>query len=201
MAAGKKGCLIFFILVGALMFFLYPSVKQTHDRLKTLDQGIKAAWTKLEGLLQRRMDIVPNYIETVKLHAPHEQEVFGAVTRAHLKAATALLRPNKVAANNDLTIALDQLQAVTERYPDVRADQNFIRLRDELVGIENSIAEECLQYNEAVKAYNAYRQEFPADILSALSGFGKAFPLDVPGKAQGSPGSGTEPAPPSSSDR
>ncbi len=201
MAAGKKGCLICFVIVGALILLAYPSVKRTHDQLKTLDQGIKASWTKLEGLLQRRMDFVPNYIETVKLHAPHEQEVFGAVTRAHLKAATALLRSNKIAANNDLTIALDQLQAVAERYPDVKADQNFIRLRDELAGIENGIADECLQYNEAVKAYNAYRQEFPADIVAALSGFGKAFPLDVPGKAQGPPGSGTEPAPPSSSDR
>jgi LemA protein len=201
MAAGKKGCLIFFILVGALLFFLYPPVKKTHDQLKTLDQGIKAAWTKLEGLLQRRMDLVPNYIETIKFQAPHEQEVFGAVTRAHLKAATALTRPNKIAANNDLTIAMDQLQAVTERYPDLKADQNFIRLRDELANIENSIDDECLQYNEAVKAYNAYRQEFPVDIMAALSGFGKAFPLETPGKAQGLPGSGLEPAPPSSSDR
>jgi LemA protein len=201
MATGKKGCLICFVIMGALVLLLYPSAKRTHDQLKTLDQGIKASWTKLEGLLQRRMDLVPNYIETVKLHAPHEQEVFGAVTRAHLKAATALLRPNKIAANNDLTIALDQLQAVAERYPDVKADQNFIRLQDELAGIENSIAEECLQYNEAVKVYNAYRQEFPADIVAALSGFGKAFPLETPGKAQGLPGSGTEPAPPSSSDR
>jgi len=201
MAAGKKGCLILFILVGALMFFLYPSVKKTYDQLATLDQGIKAAWTKLEGQLQRRMDLVPNYIETVKLHAPHEQEVFGAVTRAHLRATTALLRPNKIAANNDLTSALDQLQAVTERHPDVNADQNFIRLRDELAAIENGIADECLQYNEAVKAYNAYRQEFPADIVAVLSGFGKAFPLEVPGKTQALPGSGSEPAPPSSSDR
>jgi LemA protein len=197
MAAGKKGCLIFFVIIGALVLLLYPSAKRTHDQLQTLDQEIKAAWTKLEGLLQRRMDLVPNYIETVKLHAPHEQEVFGAVTRAHLKAATALSRPNKIAANNDLTIALDQLQTVAERYPDVKADQNFVHLRDELDDIENGIADECLQYNAAVTAYNAYRQEFPADIVAALSGFGKAFPLDVPGKAQALPGPGSEPAPPS----
>jgi LemA protein len=201
MAAGKKGCLIFFILVGALMFFLYPSVKKPYDQLKTLDEGIKAAWTRLEGLLQRRMDLVPNYMETIKSYAPHEEGIFGAVTKAHLKASTTLLRPNKIAANNDLTIALDQLQAVAERYPDLKADQNFIRLQDELAGIQNSIAEECLQYNEAVKAYNAYRQEFPVDILAALSGFGKAFPLDVPGRAESPPGPGSEPSAPSSSDR
>lgn len=201
MAAGKKGCLIFIILVGALIFFFYPSVKSTHDQLKTLDQGVKASWTKLEGLLQRRMDLVPNYIETIKFHAPHEEEIFGAVTKAHLKAATALLRPNKIAANNDLTIALDQLQAVAERYPDIKADQNFIHLRDELASIENSIADECLQYNEAVKAYNAYREGFPVDIMAVLSGFGKAFPLDVPAKSRDFPGSGSEPSPSSSSDR
>jgi LemA protein len=201
MAAGKKGCLICFVIVGAAILLSYPSVTKTHDQLKTLDEGIKTSWTKLEGLLQRRMDLVPNYLETVKLHAPHEQEVFGAVTRAHLKAATALLRPNKIAANNDLTIALDQLLAVAERYPDVKSDQSFIRLRYELAAIESGIAAECLQYNEAVKAYNTYRQEFPADIVAALSGFGKAFPLDVPGKAQAPPGSGSEPSPPAASDR
>ena len=200
MAGGKKGCLIIFVIVGALILLLYPSIKRTRDQLMTLDRGIKAAWTTLEGLLQRRMDLVPNYIETVKSHAPHEQEVFGAVTKAHLKAATALMRPNKIAANNDLTIALDQLQVVTERYPDLKADQNFIRLKDELAGIENSIADECRRYNEAIKEYNAYRQGFPADIVAALSGFGKAFPLETPGKAQGLQRSGPEPSPPSSSD-
>jgi LemA protein len=200
MAGGKKGCLIIFVIVGAVILLLYPSAKKTHDQLKTLDGGIKAAWTTLEGLLQRRMDLVPNYIETVKSHAPHEQEVFGAVTRAHLKAATALMRPNKIAANNDLTIALDQLQVVTERYPDLKTNQNFIRLRDELAGIENSIADECMRYNEAIKEYNAYRQEFPADIVAALSGFGKAFPLEIPGKTQGLQRSAPESSPPVSSD-
>jgi LemA protein len=201
MTGGKKGCLLCFVIVGVLILLLYPSVKSTRDQLVTLDQGIKASWTKLEGLLQRRMDLVPNYLETIKSHAPHEQELFGAVTRAHLKAATALSRPNKIAANNDLTIALDQLQAVTERYPDVKADQNFIRLQDELASIENGIADECMQYNEAVKVYNAYREGFPADIVAALSGFGKAFPLETPGNAQGLSGSGSEPSPSSSSDR
>jgi len=201
MAGGKKGCLICFVIVGALILLLYPSVKRTRDQLVTLDQGIKAAWTTLEGLLQRRMDLVPNYIETVKAQAPHEREVFGAVTTAHLKAATALTRPNKIAANNDLTIALGQLQVVTQRYPDLKADQNFIRLQDELVGIENAIAEECVRYNEAIKEYNANRQGFPADIVAALSGFGKGFPLDTPGKAEGQQGSGSEPPPPSSSAR
>ncbi len=201
MAAGKKGCLIFFILVGALVFFLYPTFKKTHDQLTILDQGIKAAWTKLGGLLQSRMDLVPNYIETVKSYAPHEQELFGAVTRAHLKAATAMTMPNKIAANNDLTVVLEQLTAVAERYSDLKADQNFSRLQGELAAIESSIADACLQYNEAVKAYNAYREGFPVDIMAALSGFGKAIPLDVPGKAQDLPRATPEPSPPSSSNR
>jgi LemA protein len=75
MAAGKKGCLIFFVLVAAVILLLYPSVKKTHDQLQVLDDGIKASWTRLEDLLQRRLDLVPNYIETVKFHAPHEQEI------------------------------------------------------------------------------------------------------------------------------
>jgi LemA protein len=156
---------------------------------------------RLEGLLQRRIDLVPNYIETIKFHAPHEQELFGAVTRAHLKATTALTMPNKIAANNNLTGVLEQLQSVAERYPDLRADQNFIHLQDELATIESSIADECRQYNEAVTAYNAYRQEFPVDIVSVFSGFGKAFPLETPGKSQDLPISGSEPSSSSSSDR
>jgi LemA protein len=201
MAAGKKGCLICFVIVGAIVLLLYPSVKRTHDQMTTLNEGIRASWTKLEGLLQRRMNLVPNYIETVKFHAPHEQEIFGAVTRAHLRATIALTMPNKIAANNDLTIVLQQLTAVAERYPDLKADQNFVRLQDELAEIENGIADECLQYNEAVKAYNVYRQEFPADIVAALSGFGKAFPLEIPAKTQGVSGATSEPAPASSSDQ
>jgi LemA protein len=201
MAGGKKGCLlVLVIIVVAGLLLLYPSIQRTRSQLLALDERVKAAWTTLEGLLQRRMDLVPNYIETVKSHAPHEQEVFGAVTKAHLKAATALMRPNKIAANNDLTIALDQLQVVTERYPDLKADQNFIRLTDELAGIKNSIADECMRYNEAIKEYNAYRQDFPADIVAALSGFGKAFPLETPGKTQGIQRSGPESSPPVSSD-
>jgi LemA protein len=201
MAGGKRGCLICFVILGAVILLLYPSVKRTHDQLVTLDEGIKAAWTTLEGLLERRLDLIPNYVETVKAYAPHEQEVFGTVTKAHLKAATALSRPNKIAAHNDLTIALDQLRVVTERYPDLKADQNFIRLQDELAGIENSIADECVRFNEAIKEYNAYRQGFPADIVAALSGFGKAFPLETPGRAEGQQGSGSEPSPSSSSAR
>jgi LemA protein len=196
MAAGKKGCLIFIILVGALIFFLYPSVKKTHDQLKTMDEGIKAAWTRLEGLLQRRADLVPNFIETIKFHAPHEEALFGAATRAHLKAATALSLSNKIAANNDLTTALDQLEAAAVRYPDLKTDHDFTRLQEELDSIEKGIAEACRQYNEAVEAYNAYRQEFPVDIVAALSGFGRAFPLDVPAK-----GPGPEPPPASASQR
>jgi LemA protein len=198
MAGGKKGCLIFFIVVAAVILLSYPSIKKTHDQLKTLDDGIKASWTKLEGLLQRRMDLVPNYLETVKLHAPHEQEVFGAVTRAHLKATMALLRPNKIAANNDLTAALVQLRTVAERYPELKTDQTFIGLQDQLAGIETRIAEECTVYNEAVGEYNAYREEFPADIVAPFSGFGKAFPLELPGTAQGLEKSNAEPAPPAS---
>jgi LemA protein len=200
MSGGKKGCLICFIIIGAVILLLYPSVKRTHDQLNTLDQGIKVAWTTLEGLLQRRLDLVPNYLETIKAYAPHEQDVFGAVTKAHLKAATALSRPNKIVANNDLTIALGRLRVLTDGYPDLKADQNFIRLQDELAGTENGIADECLIYNEAIKEYNAYRQKFPADIVAALSGFGRAFPLEIPGGAQGQQGSGSEPSLPSSSD-
>jgi LemA protein len=201
MAGGKKGCfLVLVIIVVAGLFLLYPSIQRTRSQLLALDERVKAAWAQLENHLQSRMDLIPNYVETVKAYAPHEQEVFGAVTQLHVKAAVTMIRSNKVAVNNDLTAALDRLRVVTERYPDLMADQTFIRLRDELTGIEARIAEKCIRYNEAVREYNAYREGFPADIVAPFSGFGKAFPLETPGKTQGIQRSGPESSPPVSSD-
>jgi LemA protein len=198
MAGGKKGCLIILAIVGCLALLSYPAFKETYNQLSTLDEEVKTAWAQLESQLQRRMDLIPNYVETIKSYAPHEQEVLGVVTQLHVKAAVTLTRFNKIAVNNDLTAALDRLRVVTKRYPDLMADQTFIRLQDELAGIEAHIAEECMAYNEAVRAYNTYREGFPADIVAPFFGFGKAFPLEAPGKAQGLERASSEPPLPSS---
>jgi LemA protein len=181
---GRKGCLIIFVIVGVLVLLVYPSIKRTRSQLETLDEGIKAAWAQMEKQHQHWLDIIPNYVETVKGYAPHEEEVFGAVTKAHARAVAAVLWSQKIKANNELTAALDQLLMVAERYPDLKADQRFIHLQEKLADAENSIAEGRMRYNEAVREYNDYIQGFPTVIVAAIFGFSKAPLLEGPEPSQ-----------------
>ncbi len=180
MAGGKKGCLFIFVIVGVLVLLLYPSIKRTRNQLMALHEEIKTAWAQMEKQQQHWLDLIPNYVQTVKGCAPHEQEVFGKVTRAHAKAAVAMTMSQKIKANNALTAALDQLLIVAERYPDLKADQQFIHLQEKVADAENSIAEGRMRYNEAVREYNAYSQRFPIVIVAAIFGFTKAPLLDAP---------------------
>jgi len=180
MGGGKKGCLTIVVIVGVLILLLYPSVKKTRSQLVALDEEIKTAWSHMDETFQRRVDLIPNYVETVKSYAPHEQEVFGAVTRWQLKVATRMTLPAKIAANNDLTTALDELFVVAEQYPNLKADQTFINLQEKLADTENRIAEERMRYNEAVREYNAYSQRFPTVLVAAMFGFTKAPLLEAP---------------------
>jgi LemA protein len=180
MAGGKKGCLIIVVIVGVLIILLYPSVQRTRGHVSALHEEVTAAWSNIDETFQRRLDLIPNLVETVKSYAPHEQEVFGAVTRSQLKVATRMTLPAKIAANNELTAALDQLSIVTQRYPDLRADQTFILLQEKLADTENRIAEGRAEYNDAVREYNASIQGFPANITAAIFGFTKIPPLEAP---------------------
>jgi LemA protein len=181
---GKKGCLIIFVIVGVLVLLLYPAIKRTRNQLMALDEEIKTAWAQMEKQHQHWLDLIPNYVETVKGYAPHEQEVLGRVTKAHGKAAVAVIMSQKIKANNELTAALDQLLIVAERYPDLKADQRFIHLQEELADAENSIAEGRMRYNEAVREYNVYSQRFPTVFVAAIFGFTKAPLLEAPEPSQ-----------------
>lgn len=180
MGGGKKGCLIIFVIVGVLILLLYPSVKKTRGRLITLHAEVTSAWSHMDETFQRRVDLIPNYVQTVKSYAPHEQEVFGAVTRSQLKVATRMTLPAKIAANNDLTAALGELLVVAEQYPDLKADQTFINLQEKLANTENRIAEERMRYNEAVREYNAYIERFPTVFVAAMFAFTKVPLLEAP---------------------
>ena len=179
MAGGKKGCLFIFVIVGVLVLLLYPSIKRTRNQLIALRAEIKTAWAQMEKQHQHWLDLIPNYVETVKGYAPHEREVFGKVTKAHTKAAVAMTMSQKIKANNALTAALDQLLIVAERYPDLKADQTFIHLQEELADAEHSMAEGRMRYNEAVSEYNDYSQRFPTVFVAAMFGFTKAPLLET----------------------
>jgi len=175
MAAGKKGCLIVLvIIVAAGLLLLYPSFQGARSQLLVLDEGVKTAWAELEKQLQSRMDLIPNYVETIKSYAPQEQETYGAVSGLHVRAAVTMTRPRKIEINSELTIALDRLGAVAERYPDLKKDQTFMTLQAKLAEIKNRIAEARVRYNEAATAFNTYRQGPLVVIVATLSGLSEA---------------------------
>ena len=174
MGKTAKTLVIVGIVILVIILFIFFSIKGTYNTLVRLDEGIKGAWAQVENQLQRRYDLIPNYVETVKGYARHEKEVFLRVTEARSKVGTATSIKEKIGANNELSSALSRLLFVVERYPDLKANQNFIRLQDELAGTENRIAVERRRYNEAVKTYNVKIRSFPTNILAGIFGFTKA---------------------------
>ena len=178
------------IIVGILILiiavpFLY--LKGTYNTLVTMDEGVKAAWAQVENQLQRRYDLIPNYVETVKGYAAHEKEVFLKVTEARSKVAGAKSINDKIQANNQLSSALSRLLVVVERYPDLKANTNFIRLQDELAGTENRIAVERRRFNETVRIFNTKIRRFPTNMIAGIFGFEKAAFFEVPKERQEAP--------------
>ncbi|MCK5185693.1 MAG: LemA family protein [Deltaproteobacteria bacterium] len=186
----SKGAKIALIILGIIVLFgiiIFSSIKGTYNSLVTLDEGVKAAWAQVENQLQRRYDLIPNYVETVKGYAKHEKELFVKVTEARSKVGGATNIPDKIKANNQLSGALSRLMLVVERYPELKANQNFIRLQDELAGTENRIAVERRRYNETVKILNIKVRSFPTNILAGMFGFEKAAFFEVPEAAKAVP--------------
>ncbi|GAI91039.1 unnamed protein product [marine sediment metagenome] len=174
MGKTAKTLVIIGLVILVILLSIFFSIKGTYNTLVRLDEGIKGAWAQVENQLQRRYDLIPNYVETVKGYARHEKEVFLRVTEARSKVGSATNIKEKIGANNELSSALSRLLFVVERYPDLKANQNFIRLQDELAGTENRISVERRRYNEAVKTYNVRIRSFPTNILAGIFGFTKA---------------------------
>ena len=183
----QKKLLIIAAIVVLVILIPYSYLKGTYNSLVTLDEGVKAAWAQVENQLQRRYDLIPNLVETVKGYAAHEKEVFLKVTEARAKVGGATTIGDKIAANNGLSAALSRLLLVVERYPDLKANANFIRLQDELAGTENRIAVERRRYNETVKVYNIRIRRFPTNLLAGMFGFEKAAFFQVPKERQEAP--------------
>ncbi|MGD2126187.1 MAG: LemA family protein [Desulfobacteraceae bacterium] len=178
------------ILIGILVIIIlipFFYLKGTYNSLVRMDEGVKGAWAQVENQLQRRYDLIPNYVETVKGYAAHEKEVFVSVTEARSKVAGAGNIGQKIEANNQLSSALARLLVVVERYPNLKANANFIRLQDELAGTENRIAVERRRYNESVKTYNIKIRRFPTNLLAGMLGFEKAAFFEVPKERQETP--------------
>jgi LemA protein len=155
------------------LLLLLPLGACGYNRIQSLDEAASSAQGQIEAQLQRRADLIPNLVNTVKGYAQHEEEVFTKVAeaRAGLKSAVEQKDPEAMAnANAQMTSAIGRLMVVAEAYPQLKADQGFIKLQDELTGTENRIAVARTDYNGAVNSYNAYIRQFPAVVTAKVTG-------------------------------
>jgi LemA protein len=143
----------------------------SYNRFVSQEEAIKAQWSQVENQLQRRNDLIPNLVETVKGTAAQEQSVYKAIADSRAKLAGARTPEEKMAAANEQEAALARLLVIVENYPQLRSNESFNRLMDELSGTENRIAVERMRYNEAVQAYNTSLRRFPANVTARLFGF------------------------------
>jgi LemA protein len=166
----SKGIIVLIVLalVVGFVFMQYVSVRNT---LVAKDQAVKAAWSQVDIVLQRRADLIPNLVETVKGFAKQEQTVFGDIANARSALLSARTPAEKIAANQQLDSSLGRLLAIVENYPQLRSNENFLRLQDELAGTENRIAVERKRYNDALQDYNTYLLKFPNNLIASFAGF------------------------------
>jgi LemA protein len=162
-------------VVLAITLAAVPLVGCSYNRFVNQEEAIKAQWAQVENQLQRRNDLIPNLVETVKGYAQHEEGVFKEVADARAQLLSAKSPEETISAANRQTSALGRLLAVAENYPQLKANEQFNRMMDELSGTENRIAVERMRYNERVQDYNAARRQFPANMTAKVFGF-KEYP-------------------------
>ena len=155
-----------------------------YNRMVAMQESVEAAWAQVENQLQRRNDLIPNLVEVTKGYAGHEREIFERIADARSRLLAGGPRDEKIAAANELSGALGRLLAIAERYPDLKANQQFARLSDELAGTENRIAVERMRYNETVRTYNAYIKSFPVFLYAGALGFKPEKYFEAPPEAK-----------------
>jgi len=166
-----KKLLIVLVALAVIAFLIGGMYFNRRNEMVRKNETVKAAWSQVDVVLQRRADLVPNLVETVKGFAAQEQTVFGDIANARAALLGARTPAERIAANNQLDGALGRLLAIVENYPQLRSNENFLRLQDELAGTENRIAVERRRYNEALQDYNTYVGLFPNNIFAGWAGF------------------------------
>ena len=176
----NKALWITLAIIVVLLCAGYSWVKGTYNTMVTQDEGVKTAWSQVENQYQRRMDLIPNLVNTVKGYAAHEKETLEGVVSARAEATKTTIDPSNLneesmkkfqAAQGELSSALSRLMVVLERYPDLKANQNFSELQAQLEGTENRISVERKRFNETAQTYNTYIRSFPTNILAGMFGF------------------------------
>ena len=177
----KKG-LIILIAVAAVVLGIFFWFQGNYNKMVKMDEGVQAAWSQVENVYQRRADFIPNLVATVKGYASHEQQTLEGVISARSKATQITVNPEDLTseqlakyqkAQGELGSALGKLLAITENYPDLKANTNFLELQAQLEGTENRIAVERKKFNEAARVYNTTIRQFPKNIVAGMFGFEK----------------------------
>jgi LemA protein len=168
----KAGIVILVVLL-ILAFVLGSAYVSRRNQMAIKREAVNAAWAQVDVVLQRRADLIPNLVQTVKGYAVQEQTVFGDIAAARAALVGAKTPADKIAANNQLDGALSRLLVIVENYPQLKSNENFMRLQDELAGTENRIAVERRRYNETVQDYNTYISLFPNSLVASFGGFAR----------------------------
>src|SRR5438477_2900840 len=163
--------LIALVVIVVLLLAVGGSYVSAKNQMVAKNETVKSAWSQVDVVLQRRADLIPNLVETVKGFAQQEQTVFGDIAKARSTLLSAAGPSEKIAANQQLDSALGRLLVVVENYPQLRSNENFLRIQDELAGTENRIAVERKRYNDTLQDYNTYVQKFPNSIFAGWAGF------------------------------
>jgi LemA protein len=166
----KRGTMIGLVAV-VLVLLIFMNYVSTKNTMVAKRNEVQAQFAQIDTQLQRRADLIPNLVATVKGYATHEETVFDDVANARAGLLNAQSPQGKIAANNQLDGAIGRLLAISERYPDLKANQNFLALQDQLEGTENRISVERRRYNLAVRDYDTYIQQFPASVWAGIAGF------------------------------
>ena len=179
----KKG-LIVLLVIGGIILFLGFLLAGSYNGLVSKQEAVKNSYANLDVMLQRRADLIPNLVNTVKGYMAHETEIIEKITTARQNLLNANSIDDKQKANNELTNSLNALMVVVENYPDLKASQNFISLQDELAGTENRISTARRDYNKTVEEYNKTVKVFPTNILAGMFGFNEEKYFEADAKAQ-----------------
>jgi LemA protein len=191
----KKG-LTGIIIVAVIVLGAFIWVKNGYNKMVVSDENVQAAWSQVENVYQRRADLIPNLVATVKGYAAHEAQTLENVVAARAKATQVTVDPSDLtpealakynAAQGELSAALGKLLMITENYPDLKANQNFLELQAQLEGTENRITTERMKFNETAKGYNTLIRTFPNNILASVFNFEKKGYFEAQAGAETAP--------------
>lgn len=174
----KKGSTVLLVII-AVIIVISLALGVIYNSIVTLEENVNSEFSNVSVMLERRADLIPNLVSTVKGYASHEQAAIDSVTKARENLLQAKTIEEKGEANNELTSALNALMVIVENYPDLKANQNFIQLSDELAGTENRIATARRDYNDAVKTYNSKVKKFPTNLIAGMFGFSEKDYFEV----------------------